>query len=304
MKYEAGKWYLYQEMAEAFEEEKTLLSGFFQALDPSSCLLSYNGEAFDLPFIRERAAFWHIPVPETILAGKGFPSLDLYRILKPAAAFFSLPNRKQVTLEQLLKLPARSCPDGKEGIRVYREFIKWKALTKVLKDSSEVPEEHFSEKLLGHNREDLLGLAGITALLSLFQLKDEKARILDAFVPPDPPDRLCLQAEYPLAFPEGLSGSFPFSGGTLAFSGRTARLCFFIQERGLRLYYPNYKDYEYIPGEDCAMPRTLSAFLDKSLKMPCRPETCYTWFPCNPAFLSSENELGTFVLNYFRFLLS
>lgn len=61
-------------------------------------------------------------------------------------------------------------------------------------------------------------------------------------------------------------------------------------DQKIRQYYRDYKAYDYIPGEDTAMPRQLSQYMDKSLRIPATPETCYTWFPCSEAFLNNPEN--------------
>ena len=52
----------------------------------------------------------------------------------------------------------------------------------------------------------------------------------------------------------------------------------------------NYKDYEFIPGEDTAMPKSITRYMDKSLKIATTPQTCYTWFNCDEDFLNNEKK--------------
>ena len=68
-----------------------------------------------------------------------------------------------------------------------------------------------------------------------------------------------------------------------------ARLLLHLKNGKLRQYYSNYKDYEYLPGEDQAIPKSLSRYMDKSLRMPATPQTCYTWFQCDKNFLNSTS---------------
>ena len=44
------------------------------------------------------------------------------------------------------------------------------------------------------------------------------------------------------------------------------RLLVKSQNGRLKQYYSNYKDYDYIPSEDTAIPKTLSACMDKKLR--------------------------------------
>ena len=50
------------------------------------------------------------------------------------------------------------------------------------------------------------------------------------------------------------------------------------------------KDYEFIPGEDTAMPKSITRYMDKSLKIATTPQTCYTWFNCDEDFLNNKKK--------------
>ncbi len=53
----------------------------------------------------------------------------------------------------------------------------------------------------------------------------------------------------------------------LSVNGYEARMLVHLKEEGkLRQYYRNYKDYEFIPGEDMPMPKSITRYMDKSLK--------------------------------------
>ena len=44
----------------------------------------------------------------------------------------------------------------------------------------------------------------------------------------------------------------------------------------LKFYYPDYKQYYYLPEEDEAIHQSLAAFVDKSRRIKATKETCYT----------------------------
>ncbi|MBQ1310718.1 MAG: hypothetical protein IIY55_02630, partial [Blautia sp.] len=227
---------------------------------------------------------------------------DLYRKYKPFAPLLSLPDRKMASLEKLLSLPEREFSSGKECISIYREYVKQFALRLALKEDWSAEKDSCSPALFGHNREDLLGLSGVTSLLSLFQLSEDRGDFLSASVTEAEKRQLCLVFSYALPFPALAFVRFP--GGSFSLSGHEAAFCFDICEKGLPLYYTNYKEYDYIPTEDTAMPKSLSRFLDKSLRVSCKPENCRTWFPCSDDFLSSPEKIGEFLRHFFRYLFS
>ena len=49
-----------------------------------------------------------------------------------------------------------------------------------------------------------------------------------------------------------------------------------ILQTELRLYYPDYRNYLYLPGEDTAIHKSIAGFMDRSLTRKCTPANCYT----------------------------
>ena len=63
------------------------------------------------------------------------------------------------------------------------------------------------------------------------------------------------------------------------------------------------KDYEFIPGEDTAMPKSITRYMDKSLKIATTPQTCYTWFNCDEDFLNNEKKQMQYLTHTLPFFL-
>ncbi|MEO2710701.1 DNA exonuclease, partial [Blautia wexlerae] len=55
----------------------------------------------------------------------------------------------------------------------------------------------------------------------------------------------------------------------------------------LKQYYADYKDYYYLPEEDTVIPKSLGSGIDRKHRKAATRNTCYTWFTCSDAFLSS-----------------
>ena len=174
------------------------------------------------------------------------PSLDLYQQLKTCQPLLKLSRMKQPDLEAFLGMSARACCDGRECIRLYREYVQ-------TKDSS------VAEMLLGHNREDLLGLGALFSMLSYLSLYQ------GGYFP------ACAQLDQQqLILTLRLSSPvlIPVSNGNRLFYIRaendTVRLLLPLKDGKLRQYYTNYKEYDYLPAEDTAIPKSLSTYIDKS----------------------------------------
>ena len=53
-----------------------------------------------------------------------------------------------------------------------------------------------------------------------------------------------------------------------------------------------------ICGEDMAVPKSISKFMEKGLKKSATRETCYTWFPCTEEFLENEEKQKQYLNTY------
>lgn len=279
--HEDGHWVLYQWFATGEADERTLLNSFASFVKNYTYTIQYNGNRFDQPYLETRYR-----IHDMISPFERIPSLDLYQTLKPCRNLLKLSRMKQPDLERFLQLPSRLFCDGKEGIRCYKKYLK-------------TQEEELLKELLGHNGEDLTGLGKIMEMLSYRLLYDgfyvpANAQIVE--------ETLLLSFTSPVPFPILFSNgnqNFYISGG-----GASAKLLIPLSNGRLRQYYQDYRNYDYIPSEDTAIPKSLSAYMDKSLRVPARPDTCYTWFPCNETFLADSGRQMQYLKHTLPYLLS
>lgn len=279
--HENGKWQMYQWFAERAQDEPLLLREFSNFLDSFTCTIQYNGNQFDQPYLEEHFRMHGMKSPF-----KQKEAFDLYRTLRPLKQLLKLPGMKQPQLEEFLSLPARLYCDGHDCIRLYKQYTK-----------NHLP-EHANE-LMGHNQEDLQGLGQVFSILSYLDLYNGRYQPCDACFDGE---HLLMTLQLPHLIP------VPFSNGTTSFyikgEDNQIRLAIKAVSGKTKQYYPNYKDYHFIPSEDTAMPKSLSSCLDKSLRCPAKPETCYTWFDCSGAFLENPIQQFSFLKNTLPFLLN
>lgn len=268
VRHEQNLWILTQWLAESPEEESLIIEEFTRYIQGATCTIQYNGNRFDQPYLEERCRRNGLPSPFGEL-----PSIDLYQSLRSCQTLFKLSRMKQLDLENLFPSIHRIHCDGGQCIRLYRSYIK-------KEDPSAL------ETVLGHNQEDLCGLGSVYTLLSYKFLYlgeyepsavrmhgQEELVITLALKHPVPVPVSCVTEEF-----------------YLTVNDSEAKLLLHLRDGKLRQYYPNYKDYEYLPGEDQAIPKSLSRYVDKSLRTAATPQTCYTWFCCDESFLNSRQK--------------
>lgn len=132
-------------------EESEVLQHTIDALNRYDAVITYNGDSFDWPFLRKRAAKYGLHTERS-----PFISIDVYRLLKqywPQAA--RLPNVKQTTVEAALGLSKNRADiiDGAESVQLYRQYVR-------------TGEAALRNDILLHNSDDIRQLASIADSLS------------------------------------------------------------------------------------------------------------------------------------------
>lgn len=270
--FEENNWQLYQWMCENEQEEALLLETFSTFAQDYSCTIQYNGNHFDQPYLEARCRRHSLPLPF-----EGIPSLDLYQVLKPLKALLKLPKMRQPDLEGFLGTREREYCDGRECIKLYRSFLKKK-------------DAGAKETVLGHNEEDLIGLGRICTVLSYLSLYEGTYEVTEARYDGEKLLlSLSLEQKLPKCFSNG-SDEFYITG-----EGTDVRLSIKTYNGRVRQYFENYKAYDYLPGEDMAVPKTLSAYLDKSLRVPATAANCYTYVACEDSLLENKEKVKAFL---------
>ena len=112
--------------------------------------------------------------------------------------------------------------------------------------------------------------------------------------------------EMGVKLPEALP--VPFSAGSeyfyLTAEKQRAAISIPCRNGRVRNFYPNPRDYVYLPDEDTVIPKSLSGGIDRSKRQPAKPQTCYTWFACSESFLSDINLQETYLKKNLKILLS
>ncbi len=278
---EQGHWEGLQLLAETPEEEPELLKQFREQLKKHTLTIQYYGDRFDQPFLEERYRVNGIASPF-----ENLPSLDLHRLLHPYKNGLALKDFKQTSLEAFLNVPPRKHPDGRKCIQIYQASL----LT---------PRTAYSEALLGHNEEDLLGMIQILHLLPCLQFSVPSFMVTEILMEGE-------SLHFGVTYEQEICGSFSLSSPLFSFTakGCEGQLQIPISSGAIRNFYRNYKDYDYLPEEDTALPKSLSAGLSRSSRRKATPETCYTWIPLTEDFLRDFSIQDQYVNHNLPILVS
>lgn len=308
--YKDETFHLIQWFSENINEESLLISTFFEFLANYDFLIHFNGSGFDIPFIQQKIKQLNLDYSFSNIV-----SLDIYRLIKPYKRLFKLDSMRLKSLEGFLRIRRKDTLDGEELIGVYASFIgkkRYESLkqSRFPKNKLEEPTEStlLLEQLLLHNEDDIRGLLLISSVLNYVALFEKPIRITNAKTDND---RLLIDFDICNSLPVGVS----FSDGLTSISaaGNSATLGIQIYEGELKHYYENYKDYYYLPEEDCAVHKSVASFVDKDYRVKAKPATCYTkksglFAPqfdkvLSPYFMQTHQDKLSFVEIHTDFLL-
>jgi len=148
----SSNWCITQYFVDSLKKEEKLLSHFNNFIKKFKTIITFNGENFDIPFIKHRISKYNIKNNLDTLE-----SFDIYRKVKEESLFLNLKNYKLKTIEESLGIYRHDKISGKECIELYYEYKKSK-------------EKNLLDMILKHNHDDLYYLIDI---LKIFHVIDK-----------------------------------------------------------------------------------------------------------------------------------
>jgi hypothetical protein len=253
-----------QWFADSKSDEALLIVRFCDYIkDRFKLLIHYNGNHFDIPYLRFKAAKHNLPDPF-----EGLESYDIYSEIKPYKCMLGLSSLRQREIEQLLDINSADPYTGRELINVYHRYVK-------------SPSKELLSPLIFHNSEDLKGMAYILPILHYTGIAGLKLEYIsheiNVFEDYSRTEcrELLIRCRHNLYIPV----SFKTNKGQLLISVRsdkTALLRLPVFNGTLKLFYENYRDYYYLPYEDCCVYKAAASGVDPARRENAKKETCYT----------------------------
>lgn len=250
-----------QFFAESQEEERELLENFTNLLKGYKTILSFNGVGFDIPFIKAKCISYDLD--ENLDA---FCCIDIFKSVRKMKHLLKLPNYKQKTIEHFLGIQRDDLYSGGELIPVYHEYLK--------------THSPYSEKLLLlHNREDVAGMLDLISMLAYEKILSGSYSIedaeLSAFTDYNGNQKKELLITLTNTYEVPKRVSYQSDGCYFVMNKNTTKIRIPIYEGELRYFYPNYKEYYYLPIEDMAIHRSVASFVDKEYREKAKAANCY-----------------------------
>ena len=108
-----------QWLAQSKADEVQVIASFLNAAASFDTLVHFNGDNFDIPFIKDRAA--HLNIPYTL---DKLLSYDLYKCVRPLKTLLKLESCNQKSVEQFLNISRDDEFSGGELIKAYNAVLE------------------------------------------------------------------------------------------------------------------------------------------------------------------------------------
>lgn len=295
MRPDGDHWLLTQWLAEdkSTDEQRAILNAFFADIAACARLVTYNGATFDLPFIDKKCEALGL---EQRLSR--WEHLDLYKEIRRLNKLLKLDSLKLKAVEAFLGIHREDEYSGGALIPIFERFAK-------------SGNENLKQLLLLHNYEDIRDMLFILPILSyqylftgdgMFTVQSKIAELTEdgqlqlSFTPlhplPKPLPTVSISLDHTIGSPaaascttgssaatSGLTSDRPAAGTrtvTLTAGTDDVRLTLPLLNAEMKFFYENYKDYFYLPAEDCAIHKSIAGFVDKDYRRRATPKNCYT----------------------------
>lgn len=247
----------YQWLIEDKSEESIIINEFFQFAKQYTTIVHFNGEGFDIPYIESKCAKYSLDYSFST-----FKSIDLYKEIAPIKNIFKLENIKQKSLQSFLDIDRDDKYNGGELISVFMEYAKNK-------------DHKLEDLLLLHNYEDICGLIQILPLLNYKSVFDGHFKMSNIVINKmDVGSEVFIECICDYTMPKRIS----YGNSTFYFTAFNNKLKFKVSmySGGLKYFYPNYKDYYYLPKEDCSIHKSVAFYVDKDFRTKAKAQNCYS----------------------------
>lgn len=149
---------LVQFFSESPEEEKDILLEAIREISDSDMLITYNGRSFDVPFLDTRCKKYSIQ-------SKNIFNLDLYQLVRNYSTLKNIMGSlSQKSMEEFMQINHLRADEisGGESVNLYNEYTDQESLS--------YKSETLLNKILLHNRDDVMQLTRLISLLKYFDL--------------------------------------------------------------------------------------------------------------------------------------
>ncbi len=243
-----------QWFCEKDSDEYELLFKFNQLIDSYPTLYHFNGDQFDLSFIKKRMLLYNLHCHD-------YTSVDLLKVIRPFKSLFQLKDLKLKTVEAYFDYKRDDPFNGGQLIEVYKAY-------------RQLPDDRLLQTLCLHNYEDMLGLLQVLTHKPLIDLLGTlKEGLTSLPLAAATLDEKGVHCNIKLASYR----DYTFEHQWFDLQVTTSQLCILIKpyQGLLKHFFDNPKDYYYLINEDYAIHKSIGKFVAKEHRVQAKKENCY-----------------------------
>ncbi len=237
-------------------EELDVLKEFSIILDSKKYLFHFNGNTFDIPYIMHKYTFYQLEQSWEYLTSK-----DLYQSALPFKRLWGIEQMKQKDLEKMFGIFRDDPYTGGDLIQFYQNYVR-------------TGDEDLLNSLILHNSEDMDGLVKLLPILYLQKIFQGNLQLCVSKL------QTSVSEDY-IAFDLTLKESVPthFQADIgyyqIDFSPNACTITVPIFHGTKKYFFADYKNYFYLKYEDCAIHKSVGAYVDKEYRENAKAHNCY-----------------------------
>lgn len=240
--------------AQSTSEEPECIEAFITLSSSFDRIITFNGDTFDIPFIKKRGAKFNIDTSSL----EKLDSCDLLKVARRYKKILSLEKCNQKSIESFMGITREDKYTGGELIDVYKEYCKDKTPSK-------------KDLLITHNFDDVCGMVKLIPILAYSQLEQENNIIEVNY--DDDDDHLIVK----IRLDDPIPAAFRFQDDNfyLICENNTISIAIARSTGVLKYYLPYPAKYVYLLEEKNIIPKKLASSIDSDKKRPAKAEECF-----------------------------
>lgn len=163
-----------------------------------------------------------------------------------------------------------------QSLDLYRSFFPLKKLLSLPHLDQKTLENFLCLSRTSPCHNDLTMLPKLLPLFSYLSILEGCFQVSHASLKGEDTDRPSLSVNAILQEPIPIPFSLHFENGYLSCENDSLRFLFYGIRDTLKYFYPDYKNYCYLPEEDLAIHKSVAAYVDREHRMPAKASNCYT----------------------------
>ncbi|MCR5143776.1 MAG: ribonuclease H-like domain-containing protein, partial [Lachnospiraceae bacterium] len=249
-----------QFFAENPDEEINVLKAFIDLSKNFTKVITFNGIAFDQPFIYDRCKHHKL---EYILP---IEHIDLFRICSSCKKVLNLASYNQKSIESFLGLHRDDLYNGGQLIDVYNKYVS-------------APTDEALELLLLHNHDDVKGMTELIPIITYRDFVDEISSIESYEIINEidysgsEVQELIIKASLNITLPKPFN--IRLNNIYIQAEGNKLTSLITLYQGELKHFIKDYKKYYYLPDEDMIVLKEMAYSIPNNRKVKAKASTCY-----------------------------